>query len=361
MIQLSTTNIATLAYQAFFNRAPDISGLDNWDNLQPTQIVEGLLASTEASTTLPSSSYGFVAQLYSNLFGRVPDQGATNWMNVIDAGLMTKAEVALALITSSEAVTRNFNGLVRAEQALVNGVEMPSGPLNNADFVKIITNTETVVNVVEVIKEVEAPTVTTVSLGSVHPIFTKTYTVGGDILPGTGISGAANWVTQTNHTTNSMLTLAMHERQGPFITATVAGNEIDWTSSAGSQIGNPNRGFVAIDFGVSTGVDQIRTGEFRLGIDIDPTAAKNFLYLTIENQGNGVHVWKDQNGNVRVTDGDGSRTGVSIDSTNMAFFPEILKGATPGDVPAGEYSISLEQINLAGVVTNGLYGDLILT
>lgn len=358
MMKLSTTNIATLAYQGLFNRAPDLAGLDAWDELQPMQIVEGFLSSAEGSQ-IPTEANAFVSHLYANLFGRVTDAGAANWVNALNAGVMARSQVALALMTSDESAAVNHNGLIRAENALFTGTPLSTGPLDNHDpLIKVVTETKIVTEIVNVV--VDPPVVTHETFGAIHPIFTKGYTVGGELLPGSGISGAANFGMQINETNNAILVIGAHERQGPSIPGTMSANNVEFHSSAGSQIGNPNRGFVAIDFGVSTGVDEIRTGEFRLGIDIDPSANKNFVYMTIENQGNGVHVWKDAAGNVRVTDGDGLRTGVSIDSTNMAFFPEIVKGASPGDVLPGQYSLALEQINLAGVVTNGLYGDLYL-
>jgi hypothetical protein len=105
-----TGEVARL-YQASFNRAPDLSGLQFWKGLLDTntatfgQVVAGFVSSTEFQTDNGSlSNQQFVDQQYHNALGRTADSGGESfWTQQLNAGTMSRADIVGAFVNSPEA------------------------------------------------------------------------------------------------------------------------------------------------------------------------------------------------------------------------------------------------------------------
>jgi hypothetical protein len=118
------TNVSTLTdadmlafcelYVAYFNRAPDATGLLFWGSV----LAEGDLSmadiarefygqpETQALYGGSSSTGDFVTAVYLNVLGRNPDaEGFTYWTNVLDSGQRDRPEFILAMIDGAKAAT----------------------------------------------------------------------------------------------------------------------------------------------------------------------------------------------------------------------------------------------------------------
>jgi hypothetical protein len=97
-------------YNVFFNRTPDSAGLAFWINelnsgFSLLDIVNGFSDSTEFQAKCVSTSTAdYVEVLYGNLFGRASDtDGKSFWIQKLESGTMSRAEVGLAFTLSVEA------------------------------------------------------------------------------------------------------------------------------------------------------------------------------------------------------------------------------------------------------------------
>lgn len=102
----SLVDIALL-YQAAFDRAPDIDGLNFYLNNgnNAASVARGIIASTEwaARGTNALTDDAFVSTLYSQVLGRLPDaQGFAFWSGQLAQGLLTRADVLLGFAASTE-------------------------------------------------------------------------------------------------------------------------------------------------------------------------------------------------------------------------------------------------------------------
>jgi hypothetical protein len=101
-------------YQAGLGRTPDQTGLNGWisflqHGLTLETIADGFLNSQEfaARFTNASNIPGFVTQLYANVLGRAPDsEGYLGWVNALNSGSLTKAQVLVGFSESAENVQR---------------------------------------------------------------------------------------------------------------------------------------------------------------------------------------------------------------------------------------------------------------
>jgi Ca2+-binding RTX toxin-like protein len=93
------------AYIAFFNRPADVSGLNYWQGYPGD--MQNLLTEFARSAEYLSDFDGLdnmqiVGKVYQNLFGRVPEPtGLTYWTTQMDAGHVTIANVAYAVLSSA--------------------------------------------------------------------------------------------------------------------------------------------------------------------------------------------------------------------------------------------------------------------
>ncbi len=95
-------------YQTTLDRAPDLTGLQNWthrldEGLELRSVVSGFVNSTEFQNIYGSlDNAGFVMQLYENVLGRVPDAaGLENWVSRLDSGI-SREEIVLGFSQSAE-------------------------------------------------------------------------------------------------------------------------------------------------------------------------------------------------------------------------------------------------------------------
>ena len=96
-------------YEATLARAPDPEGLANWvsalaagSSLQG--VANGFVASTEFQTSYGAlDNTGFVTLLYGNVLHRAPDAGGlSNWVNLLNSGQDSRAQVVLGFSESQE-------------------------------------------------------------------------------------------------------------------------------------------------------------------------------------------------------------------------------------------------------------------
>ena len=98
-------------YEALFDRSADADGAQYWlDQLDqgavPTDVATAFLDSAEFQDANGSLDNGaFIDLLYQNTFGRAPDaDGKAYWLDALDSGHATQADVAVAIVGSPEAV-----------------------------------------------------------------------------------------------------------------------------------------------------------------------------------------------------------------------------------------------------------------
>jgi S-layer protein len=102
-------------YQAAFNRAPDIAGLQSWVNglrngLSFSTIVQGFVSSAEFAATYGSANPAastLLPMLYANVLGRAPDAvGFAAWANAMNNG-MSIASVVTGFVNATEFVNNS--------------------------------------------------------------------------------------------------------------------------------------------------------------------------------------------------------------------------------------------------------------
>lgn len=108
---LSVNAQITELYMAYFNRAPDVAGLNYWAGqvkagLPLTGVAASFTAQPEYASVYPSSltdSTSFVQSIYQNLFGRAPEQaGLTYWVQQLDGGAVSRSNFVLAVATGAQ-------------------------------------------------------------------------------------------------------------------------------------------------------------------------------------------------------------------------------------------------------------------
>ena len=95
-------------YIAYFNRAPDATGLDFWggqlaNGASFSTIANGFAGSAEATAAYPSglSNQAFVTAVYTNVLGRNTDPGGLSfWSGLLQSGAATKASFILNVVQS---------------------------------------------------------------------------------------------------------------------------------------------------------------------------------------------------------------------------------------------------------------------
>jgi ELWxxDGT repeat protein len=108
-------------YQAALHRAPEQHGLDFWieqisDGAPLSRLASGFLDSAEFTSRYGTdlSTAGYVEALYNNALGRGSDAaGKAHWVNLIDSGAMSRAEVLAGFSESAENQIQT-SGLIQA-------------------------------------------------------------------------------------------------------------------------------------------------------------------------------------------------------------------------------------------------------
>jgi len=158
------------------------------------------------------------------------------------------------------------------------------------------------------------------------------------------------------------LGLAVHHRSGPPSSAAVLSTDnyndgaLHFQVAAGADPGNANRAEWNFDYSVATGVDGQLTNlddfDFRLLVDVDPSANTNYLVFTMAPGGVGaanVH-WTDQYGHI-IGDDDGVANVVAQNSENFGFgflrdSDPVAPGAQNYNFGPAQFDIILEARNL---------------
>lgn len=117
-------DVVQRVYVAYFGRPADAGGLDFYagnsmnagaatnivdvssaygSNAFITELFNSFGNSAESTAMYPGSNIEFVTAIYSYLFNRTPDQPGLNfWVGNIDAGRMTRAQAAVAIMAGSQ-------------------------------------------------------------------------------------------------------------------------------------------------------------------------------------------------------------------------------------------------------------------
>lgn len=106
-------------YQGLFDRSADLGGAQNWltaidIGFTDVQVAQAFLSSPEFTNTWGTLTNGqYVELLYQNSFNRDADpQGLANWTAAIDLGILSRAQVAVAIVGSPEGQASIDNVLV---------------------------------------------------------------------------------------------------------------------------------------------------------------------------------------------------------------------------------------------------------
>lgn len=106
-------------YQGLFDRSADLGGAQNWltaidIGFTDVQVAQAFLSSAEFTDTWGTlNNEQYVELLYQNSFNRGADaQGLANWTAAIDLGILSRAQVAVAIVGSPEGQASIDNVLV---------------------------------------------------------------------------------------------------------------------------------------------------------------------------------------------------------------------------------------------------------
>lgn len=113
IVALDISGVAGQAYrlyQAALNRAPDVAGLSNWirnmdAGMSLDTAANGFAQSAEFKVKFGDNQTNqqFITTMYDNVLHRTPDDGGLlNWMNQLNAGAMTKAQILSGFSESTE-------------------------------------------------------------------------------------------------------------------------------------------------------------------------------------------------------------------------------------------------------------------
>jgi hypothetical protein len=151
----------------------------------------------------------------------------------------------------------------------------------------------------------------------------------GTMIAGSGIPATAFGIAHNPGALAGIeLGLAVHHRTGTTSAVTTTDNyndgELHFQVAAGADPGNANRAEWNFDYSIATGVDGQPTNlddfNFKLLVDVDPTANTSYLEFTMSSGGTesaGVH-WTDQYGHV-ILDDEGISNLVAQNSENFGF------------------------------------------
>src|SRR5262249_24982850 len=94
-------------YQLYLNRTPDLGGLNTFLNFTLTQSYATaqaiIAASQEAYNDAGGTNPGYVTYLYQKILGRTAAQVDVNgWVVALNAGIVSRAQVASAFLLSAE-------------------------------------------------------------------------------------------------------------------------------------------------------------------------------------------------------------------------------------------------------------------
>ena len=116
------SEFVTILYRAFFNREPDTGGYSNWMNslsggISRSSVLDGFtsaqefknlcedygITATSSFTNTDTSVAGFVTRFYQQCLSREPDtSGLNHWVNSLNDGTKTGAELAESFVFSEE-------------------------------------------------------------------------------------------------------------------------------------------------------------------------------------------------------------------------------------------------------------------
>jgi hypothetical protein len=185
----------------------------------------------------------------------------------------------------------------------------------------------------------------------------------GTMIAGSGIPATAFGIAHNpSADTGIELGLAVHHRSGAPADAAVQSTDnyddgvLHYQVAAGADPGNANRAEWNFDYSVATGVDgqptHLSDFNFKLLVDVDPTANTNYLEFTMSSGGAstaGVH-WTDQYGHT-IVDDEGIGNLVAQNSENFGFgmfrdSDPVTPGAQNYNFGPGHFDVVLEAHSL---------------
>jgi len=121
-------------YHATLDRDPDAGGFNSWtvalgEGRALESVAAGFVSSSEFTSTYGSTTNTeFVTLLYQNVLDREPDSGGlTNWVDRLEGGELSRAQVVLGFSQSQEFINSSASGLVTYMRSLNSGDVLEGG------------------------------------------------------------------------------------------------------------------------------------------------------------------------------------------------------------------------------------------
>lgn len=164
----SAQNSIIEIYIAYFNRAPDASGLSYWkdkmtvDNWDIAMVARSFMDAPEVSETYPYflSNAEIVNKVYNNVLGRTADiEGARYWTLQLDMGYVSKSDLILAVINAAKSSTGSaLDAAILANKTLVGKYFAVTKALDDAVLAKkamstVTTETNSVASAIKIIED----------------------------------------------------------------------------------------------------------------------------------------------------------------------------------------------------------------
>ena len=123
----------TELYIAYYDRAPDSTGLDYWINSTQTieQMAQSFAQQDETKAKYPDtlSTTDYVNTIYQNVYNREADAtGLAYWVNALDSGLVSRGDMIIAIVNGATGDDQKV-----LDNKVVVGIEYAGAGLDNYD------------------------------------------------------------------------------------------------------------------------------------------------------------------------------------------------------------------------------------
>ena len=404
MSSISAIDTIQALFVACYNRPADAEGLAFWQNELASgnrsliDIAAHFGVASETIVTYPfladstlSQADEFITAVYQNLFNRDPEPAALTYWTEYFANGGKLATALLSFIQSAQGddllALQNKIEVADAYTAATDLGNDYNASEGRGIIDKVDATNASVETGLDTIRDDVYPTqpgggggggTTVIEVepahefiykndASLHVSGTKNF-AGIEMNYGSG-NYADNKVIAIDTHSGVELALGANFRTGNQIVGTSEGDGIArFEGNAGHQVAGvedtqvtrTDRAAVSFDYSINKGVGAIGDGEqrFFLMIDKDPTINTSFIQVELKATAPGTVIGFLDDGTPILADGDGSNPAIAQDSVNAGFlfWSSQIPGVGPagsGDIPAGEYTIRLEERAMDGVKVIG--------